>query len=74
MLGMKLSVSLPAEDVEFLDTYASAHDSPSRSAVVHQAIHALRLRDLGEDYRAAWDEWSSSDDADLWDATTGDGL
>jgi len=71
---MKLSVSLPVEDVEFLDAYASAHDSPSRSAVVHEAIHTLRLRDLADAYRAALDEWTSSGDADLWDTTAGDGL
>jgi len=74
MLGMKLSVSLPDEDVEFLDAYASAHATPSRSAVLQEAIRMLRLRDLGEAYRDAWDEWSSSEDAALWDATAGDGL
>jgi len=74
MLGMKLSVSLPAEDVEFLDAYASTHASPSRSAVVQDAIYALRLRELGDAYRAALDEWASSDEADLWDATAGDGF
>ncbi|HEX7292278.1 MAG TPA: ribbon-helix-helix domain-containing protein [Conexibacter sp.] len=71
---MKLSVSLPDEDVEFLDAYASEHASPSRSAVLHEAIQALRLRGLGEAYRSAWDEWSGSEDAGLWDATAGDGL
>lgn len=30
---MKLSVSMDADDVEFIDTYASAHDVRSRSAV-----------------------------------------
>ena len=74
MIGMKLSVSLPDEDVEFLDAYATAHAAPSRSAVLQEAIRALRLRGLGEAYRAAWEEWSSSDDADLWDPTAGDGL
>ncbi|HEV7772068.1 MAG TPA: ribbon-helix-helix domain-containing protein [Conexibacter sp.] len=74
IVGMKLSVSLPSEDVEFLDAYASAHASPSRSAVVQAAIHALRLRDLGDAYAAAADEWSSGEDADLWDVTAGDGL
>lgn len=74
MIGMKLSVSLPDEDVEFLDAYASTHAAPSRSAVVQEAIQALRLRDLGDAYRDAWDEWSSSGDADLWDATAGDGV
>jgi Arc/MetJ-type ribon-helix-helix transcriptional regulator len=71
---MKLSVSLPSEDVDFLDAYRSAHESPSRSAVIQEAIHALRLKDLSDAYAAAADEWSSGGDADLWDATAGDGL
>ncbi len=74
MIGMKLSVSLSDEDVAFLDTYASEHASPSRSAVLHEAIQALRLTGLGEAYRAAWDEWSADEEAGLWDATAGDGL
>jgi len=71
---MKLSVSLPLEDVEFLDAYASEHALSSRSAVVQQAIRVLRLKGLGRAYDAAWSEWSTSDDADLWDETAGDGL
>jgi Arc/MetJ-type ribon-helix-helix transcriptional regulator len=71
---MKLSVSLSGEDVEFLDAYASAHAFPSRSAVVQQAIRALRLKDLDDAYGEAWAEWSSGDDAALWDGTAGDGL
>jgi len=74
MIGMKLSVSLPDEDVAFLDAYAKTHAAASRSAVVQEAVQALRLRDLGSAYRDALDEWASSDDVDLWDATAGDGL
>jgi Arc/MetJ-type ribon-helix-helix transcriptional regulator len=65
---MKLSVSLPGEDVAFLDEYASAHTYPSRSAVVHQAIRTLRLGDLYEAYGEAWAEWGVSGEADSWDA------
>jgi Arc/MetJ-type ribon-helix-helix transcriptional regulator len=74
MMGMKVSVSLPGEDVAFLDEYANAHAFPSRSAVVHTAIKALRLGELDDAYRDAWDEWTESGDADLWDTTTGDGI
>lgn len=28
---------------------------------------------LSDDYSAAWDEWAETDDAQLWDATSGDG-
>jgi Arc/MetJ-type ribon-helix-helix transcriptional regulator len=70
---MKLSVSLPEEDVEFIDNYATEHGVASRSAVVQRAVSLLRSGELGDDYAAAWDEWASSD-ADGWEPTTADGL
>lgn len=70
---MKLSVSLPDGDVEFIDQYANEHDVDSRSAVVHRAISLLRSNELGADYAAAWEEWASSD-GELWEATAADGL
>jgi Arc/MetJ-type ribon-helix-helix transcriptional regulator len=70
---MKVSVSLPGEDVAFLDAYANTHEYSSRSAVVHHAIRALRLGELHEAYGEAWAEWEASDDADAWDAVSGDG-
>ena len=39
---MKLSVSLPEEDVAALDAYARAAGLPSRSAALHHAIRLLR--------------------------------
>ena len=74
MASMKVSVSLPGEDVEFLDAYADAHSFPSRSAVVQQAIRALRLGELSDAYAPAWEEWASSGEAALWEPTAGDGL
>lgn len=74
MAGMKLSVSLAGEDVEFLDAYANAHALASRSAVVQHAIRALRRSELPDAYRQAWDEWGGGADAELWDAAAGDGL
>jgi Arc/MetJ-type ribon-helix-helix transcriptional regulator len=74
MAGMKLSVSLREEDVEFLDAYAEAHAFSSRSAVVQQAIRVLRLGELGDAYGPAWDEWAGSGDAELWEPTVSDGL
>jgi Arc/MetJ-type ribon-helix-helix transcriptional regulator len=71
---MKVSVSLPEEDVEFLDAYAGAHRISSRSAVVQQAIRVLRLSELTDAYGSAWEEWERSDDAELWESTTGDAL
>jgi len=71
---MKLSVSLPDEDVEFLDQYAQTQGYPSRSAVVHRAVRLLRSTELGEAYADAWSEWADSGEADAWDAAVGDGL
>jgi Arc/MetJ-type ribon-helix-helix transcriptional regulator len=71
---MKLSVSLPDEDVEFLDQYARTQGYDSRSAVVHKAVRLLRASELGSDYADAWSEWSDSGDAGAWDAVVGDGL
>jgi Arc/MetJ-type ribon-helix-helix transcriptional regulator len=71
---MKVSVSLPDEDVEFLDQYAKTQGYDSRSAVLHKAVRLLRAAELGADYANAWDEWSESGDAADWDAVVVDGL
>jgi Arc/MetJ-type ribon-helix-helix transcriptional regulator len=71
---MKLSVSLPEEDVEFLDAYAREQHIESRSAVLHRAIRLLRSTGLADDYTDAWLEWSASDEAAAWDSTARDGL
>lgn len=71
---MKLSVSLPEDDVVTLDAYARAQGLKSRSAAVHQAIRLLRHPDLERDYAAAWDEWETSGELAAWDATAADGL
>ncbi|MHB8463766.1 MAG: ribbon-helix-helix domain-containing protein [Acidimicrobiales bacterium] len=71
---MKVSVSLPDEDVDFLDAYAEAQGFPSRSAVVHKAVRLLRAAELGPAYEDAWEEWSTGSDEALWEATASDGL
>ena len=71
---MKLSVSLPDEDVEFLDRYAKTQGYDSRSAVVHRAVRLLRSSELGDAYADAWAEWSESDEETTWDVAVGDGL
>ena len=71
---MKLSVSLPSEDVEFLDEYALSRGYRSRSAVVHAAVRMLRSAGLGESYAEAWQEWSDSGEGDVWGAVAGDGM
>lgn len=71
---MKVSVSLPDEDIEFLDQYARSQGYESRSAVVHRAVRLLRTAELGNSYLEAWDEWANSGTGDEWDATVADGL
>jgi len=71
---MKLSVSLPEEDVEFLDSYARAQGIESRSAAVHKAVGLLRATQLGDAYEEAWQSWENSDDASTWESAAADGL
>jgi Arc/MetJ-type ribon-helix-helix transcriptional regulator len=71
---MKVSVSLPGEDVKFLDEYAKEQGLESRSAALHRAVRLLRTAELGGTYEAAWAEWAAEDDNVLWEATTADGL
>lgn len=71
---MKVSVSLPGEDVQFLDAYAKEQGLESRSAALHRAVRLLRTAELGGTYEAAWDEWKAEGEADLWETTNGDGL
>jgi Arc/MetJ-type ribon-helix-helix transcriptional regulator len=73
-LTSKVSVSLPDDDVAFLDEYCARAGSASRSAVVHQAIALLRTAALEEEYVEAFREWEGSEDARLWEATVADGL
>ena len=70
---MKLSVSIPDKDVEFIDRYAHEHGVETRSSVVQRALSLLRAAGLGDDYAGAWEEWSATE-AEVWEATVGDGL
>jgi hypothetical protein len=67
-------VSLPVEDVEFLDSYASAHGVASRSAAMGHAVRALREAELSVAYQQAFAEWDAGEDAALWDSTAADGV
>jgi Arc/MetJ-type ribon-helix-helix transcriptional regulator len=71
---MKLSVSLPDEDVAVLDEFARAAGLSSRSAALHHAVRMLRLPELEEDYAAAWNEWEASGDQATWSVTETDGI
>jgi Arc/MetJ-type ribon-helix-helix transcriptional regulator len=71
---MKVSISLPEDDVEFLDAYAQSQGIESRSAVVHKAVRLLRVSDLGEAYEQAFTSWDDEGEAAGWDAVAADGL
>ncbi len=71
---MKVSISLPDDDVRFLDEYAEAQGYASRSAVVLTAVRILRASKLGDAYADAWLEWQDSGEADAWNPTASDGL
>jgi len=71
---MKVSVSLPGDDVEFLDEYAREQGYESRSAVLHKAVRLLRAAELGSAYEGAWEEWAASGDTEVWDRAAADGL
>ena len=65
---MKISVSLPEEDITFLDEQGT-----NRSAALHEAVALLRERHLTEQYAEAFGQWADSPEAQLWDGATADG-
>jgi Arc/MetJ-type ribon-helix-helix transcriptional regulator len=71
---MKVSVSLPADDVAFLDEYARVEGFESRSAVLHKAVGLLKVGELSSAYADAWQSWSNSEDAADWETAASDGL
>jgi hypothetical protein len=71
---MKLSVSLPDEDVAALDEYARAQGLKTRSAALQFVIRMLRNPELEQDYAAAWNEWEATGEEAAWEAAASDGL
>ncbi len=71
---MKVSVSLPEDDVAFLDSYAQEQGMDSRSAALHKAVALLRTAQLAGSYEGAWESWTDSEDAEAWESVTADGL
>jgi Arc/MetJ-type ribon-helix-helix transcriptional regulator len=71
---MKVSVSLPGEDVAFLDGYARERGLDSRSAALQRAVRLLRTSELSAAYRSAFEEPDAEYERALWDVTSGDGI
>lgn len=73
-MSMKISVSLPEQDLAVLDALVAEGLATGRSGAIRLAID--RVRDsaleiaLAQQFAAAQSEWSD----DGWDATAGDGL
>lgn len=65
---MKLSVSLPEDDCEFLDKCVDDGTYASRSAVIARALRLLRTADLGRMYDEAFAEWQASDESVDWES------
>ncbi|MEH2372352.1 ribbon-helix-helix domain-containing protein [Nostoc sp.] len=69
MPSEKLSISLPASLMEFIENYKISRGCKSRSQVIELALELLRYQELEQAYRQA----SAEVDPD-WDLTVGDGL
>src|SRR5680860_1509850 len=65
----KLSVSVPAQLVKFVEDYKSEHGLATKSSVVERALEVLRARELERAYAQAAAEVDPA-----WDTTPGDGL
>ncbi len=69
---MKVSASIPVEDVQFLDNYTKNHQLASRSAALHRAIRLLRASELTDAYADAFNEWANDPANDAWDIADAD--
>ena len=65
---MKLSVSLPDAECDFLDKCVQDGRYPSRSAVLLRALRLLKSSDLGAMYGDAFKEWELSEEGSDWDS------
>lgn len=69
MQAEKISVSLPASLVRFLETYKAIHCCKSRSQVIEVALQLLQEQELEAAYREANQEFDKD-----WELTVADGL
>lgn len=69
MYAEKVSISIPAVLMQFVEEYRVTRGKKSRSDVFEDALMLLRERELEDAYRDA-----SADVDRAWDATVADGL
>lgn len=72
--SVKVSTTLPAADLDFIQVYTIRHGLKSRAAGFQAAVKALREQELLEQYLESDREWYGSADEAFWDATVGDGI
>ncbi|MCS0499183.1 ribbon-helix-helix domain-containing protein [Protaetiibacter mangrovi] len=70
MSSVKVSISLPSDDLAYVDTQTLSGRYASRSAALHDAIRMLRESELADAYAEAFGEWQD----DGWESTAADGL
>lgn len=65
----KLSISLPASLLQFIENYKVTKGCKSRSQVIETALELLRYQELEQAY------WEAAAEVDSdWELTVGDGL
>lgn len=65
----KISVSLPAPLVQFVEKYKLTHKKKTRSEVIEEAVKLLREQELEKAYKEANQEIDRD-----WEVTIADGL
>ncbi len=63
----KLSVSIPAELLSFIERYRQEHGLSSRSEVISRGLEKLREAELARAYQEHAAEWQRDPDKDFWD-------
>jgi Arc/MetJ-type ribon-helix-helix transcriptional regulator len=71
---MKLSVSLPDEQVRALDRLVAEQGLATRSAAVQRAVALYVIDGLQTEYDKAFEDWEASGDAAAWEPVVGDGI
>ena len=69
MHALKLSISLPKQQCEFIEYYQAEHHYKSRSEVIKKAIYLLQQQHLESHYRDANHEIDAA-----FEITTADGM
>lgn len=69
MNTQKLSISLPRQQYEFVESYQASHHYKTRSEVIRKALYLLQQTQLEACYKEASQEWDEA-----FDITASDGM